>query len=48
VQFALRVDAQVPDVLWRLHLDLRVLDGEAVLGRRLVLLLPAGAVVNLK
>ena len=48
VQLALRVHAEVPDVLWCLDLDLRMLDGEAELGGRLVLLLPAGAVVNLE
>ena len=48
VQLTLRVDAEVPDVLWCLDLDLRMLDGEAELGGRLVLLLPAGAVVNLE
>ena len=48
VQLALRVNAQVPDVLGCLHLDLRVFDGETKFGWRFVFFLPSGAVVNLK
>lgn len=48
VQLALRVHAEVPDVLGCLDLDLRVLNGEAKFSRRLVFLLPACAVVDLK
>ena len=48
VQLSLRVDAEVPDVFWCLDLDLWMLDGEAELGGGLVLLLPAGSVINLE
>lgn len=48
MQFSFGVDAKVFDVFGCLGLDLRVLDGEAVVGRRFVLFLPSGSVINLE
>jgi len=48
VQLFFGVCAKISNVFWILGLDLRMLDGKAVLGRRFELGLPFDAVVNLK